>query len=177
MAARKKTRRKPARRAKAKSAARPNKRARKGSSKRRAKKKPAKPTRAQSPQKRTTLAAPTPRAQTHAAKPSLATAPAAPSPSRGFAQSLALLASEAVRVGVVAHWFSRGGVAQLTLEAPLEAGERLHVRGATSDFLAIATSLRVNRAGVARAEPGAASLALPQRARPGDVVYALRAPA
>jgi hypothetical protein len=183
MAARKKTRRRPARRAaRAKPKARPlervlpNKPARRKAAGPGAKKPAAKPARARprgkpaeapvvaAPQRPAWPAPPTPAPEPHASAP-------------GFAQSLALLASEAVRVGVVAHWFARGGVAQVALEAPLLAGERLHVRGDTSDFLASAASLRVNGADAARAEPGLATLALPQRARPGDVVYALRPPA
>ena len=181
MAARKKTRRRPARRAvKAKARgvkrARPNKPARRKATKRSATKRAAKPVRTKARSKRAVAAAlaVAPERRTPAA--TNPAAPASPASPRGFAQSIALLASEAVRVGVVAHWFARGGVAQLALDAPLLAGERLHVRGATSDFLASAASLRVNGADAARAEPGAATLALPQRARPGDVVFALRAP-
>jgi hypothetical protein len=175
MAARKRARRKSARRAakakpRAKKRAGHNKSAAKKTSKHVAKK------RAQ-PQRTGTNAT---RARTRrrpAAPSTIAVLVRAEVPERGHAQSLALLASEPVRVGVVANWFPRSGAIELFLEAPLSAGERIHVRGATSDFLARADSLRVRGVGVARAEPGAATLALPQRARPGDIVYALRPPA
>ena len=113
------------------------------------------------------------------ADPALASAAAAPAPvaSTRFAESLALLGSIPVRVGTVRHYFPRARCALLVLESPLAAGERVHVRGATSDFLASAVSLRVASAPVPRASEGEATLALPERARPGDVVYALRAPA
>jgi hypothetical protein len=78
---------------------------------------------------------------------------------------------------VVRHAFARAGVALVMLEEPLAVGDRIHVRGATSDFVAEVASLRVGGIAVARAERGEASLALPARTRAGDVVYALRAPA
>jgi hypothetical protein len=94
---------------------------------------------------------------------------------RRFAAALALLASQPVPAGVVRHHFARAGVARVALELPLARGDRIHVLGATSDFLAQVGSLRVDGEEVARAGPGDATLALPERARPGDVVYLLRA--
>jgi hypothetical protein len=87
-----------------------------------------------------------------------------------------VLASEPVRAGIVRRAFPRTGVALVALEAPLAVGDRVHVRGALSDFLAEVASLRVGGVPVARVESGDATLALPTRARVGDVVYALRAP-
>jgi hypothetical protein len=98
-------------------------------------------------------------------------------PPRALAASLAVLASQPVRAGVVRHAFARAGAALVMLEEPLAVGDRIHVRGATSDFLAEVASLRVGGSEVARAEAGEVSLALPTRARAGDIVYALRAPA
>jgi hypothetical protein len=103
--------------------------------------------------------------------------PSAPTAARGYTACLAVLASEPIRAGVVRHFFPRARAARVTLEAPLATGDRIHVRGATSDFLASVASLRAGGAPVARAEGGEVTLALPERARPGDVVYALRMPA
>jgi hypothetical protein len=112
-------------------------------------------------------------------RPRAATAPPASvgpdAEGRGYAASRALLASEPVRAGVVRHHFPRAGVARVSLELTLARGERIHVLGACSDFLAEVTSLRVDGAEASRAGPGDATLALPERARPGDVVYVLRA--
>ncbi len=91
--------------------------------------------------------------------------------------ALSVLASEPLRAGVVRHFFARARVALVALEAPLAAGDRIYVRGATSDFVASIAGLRVGDSAVARAEGGEVTLALPERARPGDVVYALRPPA
>ena len=102
--------------------------------------------------------------------------PAAPS-QRNHALTLAVLASQPVRAGIVLHYFSRTRAAVVALDAPLAIGDRVHVRGASSDFLALVSSLRVDGASVARSEGGVVSLALPEHARPGDIVYALRAPA
>jgi putative protease len=127
-------------------------------------------------------------AANHARNPELASAQAAPetasplaapagAPGESLAACLAVLASEPVRTGVVRRYFARGGVALVALEAPLAAGDSIHVRGATSDFLATVTSLRVGGSPVPRATSGDATIALPERARPGDLVYALRGPA
>lgn len=94
-----------------------------------------------------------------------------------FSASLAVLASRPERAAVVVHAYPRAGVALLAVESSLGIGDRIHVRGATSDFVAEVRSLRVGGVDVERAERGAATLALPERARTGDVVYALRAPA
>jgi hypothetical protein len=112
-----------------------------------------------------------------AAAASASPAPEAQSTASAAARELAVLASKPVRAGVVRHTFNRARAALVALELPLSVGDRIHVRGATSDFLAEVASLRVGGSEVARAEAGEASLALPARARAGDVIYALRAPA
>jgi hypothetical protein len=99
-----------------------------------------------------------------------------PIPAR-FAAALAVLASEPVRAAVVRRYFRRAGAALVRIEQPIALGDRVHVRGVTSDFLASVTSLRVAGAPIARATAGEATLGLPERARAGDVVYALRPPA
>jgi len=95
---------------------------------------------------------------------------------RPFASSLAVLASAPVRIGTVRDYFARRGVALVTLDGPLAVGERIHVRGPTSDFLAEVRSLRAHGTPVAHVASGEATLALPERARPGDTLFALRAP-
>jgi hypothetical protein len=119
------------------------------------------------------IASPTPATT----EPSVATGAARPETPSAIGAALAVLASEPVRTGVVRRNFPRARAAQVALEAAIALGDRLHVRGATSDFLADVVSLRVDGAPAARAEAGVASLALPERARPGDVVYVLRGPA
>ena len=87
-----------------------------------------------------------------------------------------VLASIPLCVGSVTKFFQRAAAALIALDAPIAIGDRLHVRGATSDFLMPVTSLRVGGASVAHASAGEATLGFAQRARPGDVLYVLRAP-
>ena len=87
-----------------------------------------------------------------------------------------VLASIPLCVGSVTKFFQRAAAALIALDAPLAIGDRLHVRGATSDFLMPVTSLRVRGASVSYASAGEATLGVAQRARPGDVLYVLRAP-
>ncbi|HEY8121743.1 MAG TPA: hypothetical protein VII78_10525 [Myxococcota bacterium] len=112
-------------------------------------------------------------------KPAIASAPPAAVPAKApaspHATALAVLQSEPSRAGVVRHYFPRAGAALVALEAPLATGDRIHVRGSTSDFLAQIGSLRVAGARVASADAGEVTLALPERARRGDTIYALRA--
>ena len=95
---------------------------------------------------------------------------------RAPAETFSVLASAPQRVGSVTNFFPHASAAQVALDAPLAVGDRLHVRGATSDFLMPVTSLRVGGASVPRVDAGAATLGVPERARPGDVLYVLRAP-
>ena len=92
-----------------------------------------------------------------------------------FAASIALLESEPERAGIVLHVFRGAGAALVALEAPLALGDRVHIRGATTDFVAEVTSLRSGGASVSSAAAGEATLALPERVRVRDVVYVLRA--
>ena len=87
-----------------------------------------------------------------------------------------MLESTPVRIGVVRDYFARRGVALVSLDAPLAVGERVHVRGPTSDFLADVSSLHAHGTPVAHVASGEATLALPERARPGDTLFALRPP-
>jgi len=96
-------------------------------------------------------------------------------PPRPFAASLAVLASTPVRVGTVRDYFARRGVALVSLDGSLAVGERILVRGPTSDFLADVSSLRAHGTPVAHVASGDVTLALPERARPGDTLFALRA--
>ena len=90
--------------------------------------------------------------------------------------ALSVLASTAQHIGSVTHFFPQRSSALIALELPLAVGERLHVRGATSDFLMPVTSLHVDGQSVALANAGEATLHVPERARPGDALYVLRAP-
>ena len=57
-------------------------------------------------------------------------------------------------IGKVTHYFSHLSVAAVTLTAPLAVGERIHVRGHTTDLEQNVESMEVDHAAVTSAAPG-----------------------
>jgi GTPase len=74
-------------------------------------------------------------------------------------------------VGVVTHFFSRIRVATVRVQEPISLGDRLRVKGRGREFVARVKSMQVNHQPIERAAPGQeVGIALPRRAREGDVV-------
>jgi hypothetical protein len=57
-------------------------------------------------------------------------------------------------IGMVTHYFSHLSVAAVTLSGPLAVGERIHIRGRTTDLEQTIVSMQVDHAAVAAAAPG-----------------------
>jgi putative protease len=57
-------------------------------------------------------------------------------------------------IGRVTHYFSHLSVAAVTLTAPLKVGERIHIRGHTTNIVQDVGSLEVEHAQVDSAAPG-----------------------
>ena len=57
-------------------------------------------------------------------------------------------------IGSVSHYFSHIGVAGVDLRAPLSIGDRIHIRGHTTDLIQTVGSMEVEHAHVDRAGPG-----------------------
>jgi hypothetical protein len=57
-------------------------------------------------------------------------------------------------IGRVTHYFSHLSVAAVTLSAPLKVGERVHIKGHTTDVVQDVGSLEVDHAAVESAGPG-----------------------
>jgi putative protease len=57
-------------------------------------------------------------------------------------------------IGRVAHYFSHLSVAAVTLTAPLKVGERIHIRGHTTNIVQDVGSLEVDHSQVESAGPG-----------------------
>lgn len=60
----------------------------------------------------------------------------------------------AVAIGRVTHYFTHLGVAAISLDHPLEVGERIHIRGHTTDLVQTVDSMEVEHRHVERAGPG-----------------------
>ncbi len=57
-------------------------------------------------------------------------------------------------VGKVTHYYSKLGVAIISLAGPLAVGETIHVQGATTDFTQQVESMQVEHADVPKAGKG-----------------------
>jgi len=77
-----------------------------------------------------------------------------------------------VEVGRVTHFFSKISVAVVELTAPLVIGERILVKGPSTDFEQVVESMQIEHKNIQRAETGQSiGLKLAQRAREKDAVY------
>jgi len=57
-------------------------------------------------------------------------------------------------IGLVTRSFTHLSVAAVSLTAPLAVGDRIHIRGHTTDLVQDVASLEVDHTGVERAGPG-----------------------
>jgi hypothetical protein len=77
-----------------------------------------------------------------------------------------------VQVGHITHFFSKIGVAVVELTTPLAVGDRILVKGPSTDFEQVVGSMQVEHESIAKAEAGQAiGLKLAEQARERDVVY------
>ena len=77
-----------------------------------------------------------------------------------------------IEVGHITHFFSKIQVAVLELTAPLTLGDRILVKGPTTDFEQVVDSMQVEHENIQKAEAGQSiGLKMTERARERDVVY------
>jgi hypothetical protein len=77
-----------------------------------------------------------------------------------------------VQVGHITHFFSKISVAVVELTAPLAVGERILVKGPSTDFEQVVESMQIEHENIPRAEAGQAiGLKMMEHARERDVVY------
>ena len=75
-------------------------------------------------------------------------------------------------VGKVSDFFARPVVAGIELSAPLKAGDRIHIKGHTTDMELTVTSMEINNVKVEQAKAGdAVGIKVTDRVRRGDIVY------
>ena len=83
-----------------------------------------------------------------------------------------LVAGAALEVGVVLHYYPRAGAAVVSLSRPIHRGDRIFIRGHTTDFVQSVTGLALDGCAVAEAAPSQqVGVQLEQRARVGDRVF------
>ena len=75
-------------------------------------------------------------------------------------------------VGQVTHYFSHLSVAAISLKAPLAVGDRIHIRGHTTDLVQEVGSMEIDHAGVDRAGPGDdVALKVDEHVRDHDLIF------
>ena len=85
---------------------------------------------------------------------------------------LSLIEPEIQEVGTITHFFSKISVAIVELRKPLAVGDRILLKGPTTDFEMTVNSMQVEHKSIERAEPGQSiGLKLAQPAKERDMVY------
>jgi len=79
---------------------------------------------------------------------------------------------ELIEVGRVSHFFTRIDVAVVELKAPLAVGDRILIKGSTTDLEQVVESMQIEHKDVQRAEAGQSiGLKANERVRENDTVY------
>ena len=76
------------------------------------------------------------------------------------------------QVGVVEGFFARASAAVIKLKKGIKQGERLYIKGHTTDLQQVVESMQINHQEIAEANKGSTiGLLVRARVRPNDVVY------
>lgn len=76
------------------------------------------------------------------------------------------------RIGLVMHYFGHIQVASVLLEKPLQVGDKIHVKGHTSNFTQAVSSLQLEHREVDAGSPGEeVALKVVEHARQHDEVF------
>jgi len=75
-------------------------------------------------------------------------------------------------IGLITHYFSHLSVAGISLTAPLRVGDRIHIRGRTTDLVQAVDSMEVDHQKVERVGPGDdVALKVDDHVRDRDLLY------
>jgi len=77
-----------------------------------------------------------------------------------------------MEVGKVSDFFARPVVAGVSMSGALKVGDKIHIKGHTTDIEIIITSMQINNKNVTEAKRGdSVGIKVPDRVRAGDTVY------
>ena len=77
-----------------------------------------------------------------------------------------------VEIGTVSDFFARPVVAGIELTAALKVGDKIHIKGHTTDLELIVDSMQINNVDVKEAKAGdSIGVKVSERVRSGDSVY------
>jgi len=75
-------------------------------------------------------------------------------------------------VGTVNDFFARPVVAGVELTGTLKVGDTIHIKGHTTDIEMVLESMQIDNVNVEKAGKGkSVGLKVPERVRPGDIIY------
>jgi len=77
-----------------------------------------------------------------------------------------------IEIGKVSDFFARPVVAGIELTAPLKQGDKIHIKGHTTDMELIVDSMQIDNMPVTQAKAGdAIGIKVSDRVRRGDLIY------
>ena len=77
-----------------------------------------------------------------------------------------------IEVGKVADFFAKPVVAGIELKGILKAGDKIHIKGSTTDMEFTVESMQIDRVDIAEGKAGdIIGIKVPDRVRRGDNVY------
>ena len=77
-----------------------------------------------------------------------------------------------IEIGQVSDFFAKPVVAGITLTDTLKAGDKIHIKGHTTDLELTVESMQINNVNVTEGKAGdAIGVKVPDRVRPGDKIY------
>lgn len=77
-----------------------------------------------------------------------------------------------VQVGTVTDFFAKPVVAGIELSGTLNVGDKIHIKGHTTDMELIVESMQIERVDVTQGKPGdLVGVKVAERVRPGDTVW------
>jgi hypothetical protein len=83
-----------------------------------------------------------------------------------------LMAEKEKKIGEVAHYFGKIGVAAIKMKDEMKVGDTIHIKGHTTDFEQVVDSMQIEHENVQKAEPGQSiGLKVVERVRETDLVY------
>ena len=75
-------------------------------------------------------------------------------------------------IGKVSSYFSKVGVAAIKLSGKLKIGDKVHIKGHTTDFEVPIDSIQIERKDVKSAKKGDhIGIKVPEKVRPNDTVF------
>ncbi len=77
-----------------------------------------------------------------------------------------------VEIGKVTDFFAKPVVAGIELSGALKTGDRIHIKGSTTDMEVAVESMQIDRVNITEGKPGdLVGIKVLDRVRPGDRVY------